>query len=108
MAGSTASNLDQFAATTGVFSKEDIPAGSVIVLKPGYQYRPEGWKSLDSKNASSARPSNVTATIVPVTSGWWGSWKYRAFNLAEYRNPALTEEGMQELMHSFAIFVPIQ
>ncbi len=107
MAGSTASNLNQFASTTGVFSKEDIPVGSVIVLKPGFQYRPEGWTSLITKNASSARPANVTSAIVPVTSSWWGNWKYRAFNLAEYSNPGLTEERMQKVMHSFAIFVPV-
>ena len=107
MAGSTASNLNQFASTTGVFSKEDIPVGSVIVLKPGFQYRPEGWTSLSTKNASSARPANVTSAIVPVTSGWWGNWKYRAFNLAKSGNPGLTEERMQEVMRSFAIFVPV-
>jgi hypothetical protein len=37
--GSTASNINQF-ATTQFFSKEDIPVGSILVLKSGYQYRP--------------------------------------------------------------------
>ena len=106
MAGSTASNLNQFCATTGVFSREDIPVGSVIVLKPGYQYRPEGWTSLSTKNASSARPANVKTQIVVVTDAWWGSWKYRAFNLAEANNPGLTEERMNALQSCFAIFVP--
>ena len=108
MAGSTASNLNQFCTTTGVFSREDIPVGSVIVLKPGYQYRPEGWTSLSTKNASSARPGNVQTQIVTVTDAWWGNWKYRAFNLAEAGNPPLTEEKMNALQSCFAIFVPIE
>lgn len=106
MAGSTASNLNQFAATTGVFSREDIPVGSVIVLKPGYQYRPEGWTSLSTKNASSARPTNVSTQIVVVNDSWWGKWKYRAFNLAEKGNPGLDEAHMDALHSCLAIFVP--
>ena len=106
MAGSGATNLNQFASTTGVFSKEDIPVGSVIVLKAGYQYRPEGWTSLSATNSSSSRPANVKTAIVPVTGAWWGNWKYRAFNLAESNNPGLTEERMQKVMHCFAVFVP--
>ena len=108
MAGSSASNINQFAASTGVFSKEDIPAGSVIVMKPNYQYRPEGWTSLSTKNASSARPAQVSAQIVVVDDSWWGKWKYRAFNLSERGNPGLDEARMKALQSSFAIFVPTE
>ncbi len=103
--GSTASNLVQFAATQ-IFGKGQIPNGSVIVLKNGFQYRPEGWKTLSTKNASSARPGNVTTSIVTVDDSWWAAWNFRAFNLAKSGNPPLTDAEQDELLTCFAIFVP--
>lgn len=103
--GSTASNLVQFAATQ-IFTKSQIPNGSVIVLKSGYQYRPEGWTDLTTKNASSARPANVKTSIVVVDDAWWGSWNYRAFNLAKESNPNLTDAEQETLKGCFAIFLP--
>ena len=105
--GSTATNLVQFAATQ-IFAKSQIPNGSVIVLKSGYQYRPEGWTNLSTKNASSARPGNVTTSIVVVNDAWWGSWNYRAFNLAKAGNPSLTDAEQETLRSCFAIFKPKQ
>ncbi len=105
--GSSATNLVQFAATQ-IFTKSEIPNGSVIVLKSGYQYRPEGWTDLTTKNASSARPGNVTTSIVVVNDSWWGSWNYRAFNLAKASNPNLTDAEQETLRSCFAIFKPKQ
>lgn len=34
-------------AATNIIPKADIPNGSIIVQKDGYQYRPEGWTALD-------------------------------------------------------------
>ena len=104
-ANSTASNLVQFAATQ-IFSKGQIRNGSVIVLKSGFQYRPEAWTALTAKNASANRPANVTTQIVVVNDAWWGSFNYRAFNLAKSGNPNLTDEEQKELEGCFAIFVP--
>ena len=78
-ANSTASNIPYFAATQ-IFSKEEIPVGSVIVVDAGYQYRPEAWTSLTAKTAN--RPGNVTEEIVVVDEAWWGNFNYRAFNLS--------------------------
>ena len=107
--GSTATNLSQFAATQ-IFQKSEIPNGSVIIQKEGYQYRPEGWTALTEKNASSARPANVQASsdnlTVVVNDSWWGSWNYRAFNLAKDGNPNLSEAEQATLEGCFAIFKP--
>lgn len=100
-----ASNSIQFAATR-IFSKTDIPMGSLIVLKAGFQYRPEGWISLSTKNSSSNRPGNVTSQLVEVDSTWWGSWNYRAFNVAKAGNPNLDAAGQAELDEAFFIYVP--
>ena len=99
-----ASNSNQFAATK-IFTKSDIPAGSLIVLKSGFQYRPEGWVSLSTKNSGN-RPGNVTSQLVEVDSAWWGSWNYRAFNVAKAGNPPLDAAGQAELDSAFFIYVP--
>ena len=104
--GSTASNLNQFAATSKIFSKSEIPVGSLIVLVSGYQYRPEGWTTLSAKNSSSTRPANVTKQVVEVTNTWWGSFNYRAFNIAKAGNPALSDSQMKQLDSVFYILVP--
>lgn len=104
---STASNLDQFTATP-MMTRADLPNGTVIVLKTGYQYRPEGWVSLSQKNSSATRPGNVTTQIVTVNDAWWGSFTVRAFNLAFKGNPGLSEAQMATLPQSIAFFVPKQ
>ena len=105
----TGSNVTQFAATQ-IFQKSEIPNGSVVVLKQGYQYRPEGWIALTEKNTSATRPGNVKASsdnsIVVVDDSWWGSWNYRAFNLAKDGNPTLSEAEQATLEGCFAIFKP--
>lgn len=102
---STASNLNQFAATP-IYGKSDLPDGTLIVIMSGWQYRPEGWTALDTSNASSARPANTTKAITVVDQSWWGSWNYRAFNVAKTGNPALSDTEMNELKDKFAIYLP--
>lgn len=101
--GSPATNLNQFAATK-IFTKEEIPIGSLILLKRGFQYRPEGWTALNTKTSN--RPGNVTAQLVEATKAWWGNWNYRAFNVAKSGNPPLDAAGQAELDNAFFIYVP--
>lgn len=101
--GSPATNLNQFAATK-IFTKEEIPIGSLILLKRGFQYRPEGWTALNTKTSN--RPGNVTAQLVEATKSWWGNWNYRAFNVAKSGNPPLDAAGQAELDSAFFIYVP--
>lgn len=103
--GQTDSNLNQFSAT-GYFDRNDLPDGTLLVLASGYQYRPEGWTQFKTINSSSARPGNVTTQIVTVNSAWWGSWNYRAFNLAKDGHPGLSAAELESLRTKFAIFVP--
>lgn len=102
--GDTQSNLNQFAATD-IFTKSDIPDGALILILPGYQYRPEAWTSLDTKNTTATRPGNIQTPLVKVDDTWWGSWQYRAFNIAKANNPALTESEQNALKSVFAIYV---
>ena len=105
---STQTNLDEFVATP-IYDKTQLPVGSLLVVKDGYQYRPEGWVTLTTKNDSSARPGNVTATVQEVTESWWGSWNYRAFNICKpngSKRTVFTEETALEACKAFGIFLP--
>ena len=102
-ANSTASNIPNFIATK-IFSKSDLPNGTVIVVDSGYQYRPEGWTALDKANSGSARPGNVTTAMVVVDDAWWGSFNYRAFNISKVPAAAMSES---DTVH-FSIYVPVK
>jgi hypothetical protein len=67
-------------AATQLFEKSDLPNGTVISIKSGYQYRPEGW--VDALTSTAVRPDYVTTSIVIVDDAWWGNFNYRAFNIA--------------------------
>lgn len=103
--GSTAANVAAFAATP-IFDKGQLPNGTLLVVKSGYQYRPEGWYGLNSANSSSSRPGNVTRTVTEINDSWWASWIYRGFNIAKANNPNLTLADMVTLKDAFSIFVP--
>ena len=44
-------------------------------------YRPEGFVTLSTKNASSVRPGVVSTLFKAVDVTWWKSFGYRAFNI---------------------------
>ncbi len=89
---------------TKIFSKEQLPNGTVIWVKSGYQYRPEGWTSLSTMNTYDIRPANVSTEVVTVDDVWWGSWNYRAFNLAYVGATTVTTAADSA---NFCIFVPV-
>ena len=103
MLSSPGTNMANYAATN-IIPKADIPNGSIIVQKDGYQYRPEGWTALDE--VTSGRPGNVTDQIVVVDDAWWREFNYRAFNLAEKGNPKLDDARQEALKTAFGIYVP--
>ena len=97
-----AGNCPQFVTTAKWFTKEELPIGSIIILKRGWQYRPEAWTD-DVKQTS--RPDITTSPRVDIDAEWWGNYKYRAFNIAKVGTPALKGEFSQAL-DAFTIYVP--
>ena len=96
------SNSPNFWATK-IFNNYKLPVGTVIVVKEGYQYRPEGWVELDQKNASSVRPGNVKTTVVVIDEAWQGAFNYRGFNISKIAGGAMTADDLD----AFAIYVPL-
>lgn len=105
--------LKQFIATP-LYSKADIPNGSLIVVRSGSRYRPEGWVALDVMNGNGegksghSRPGNITKNIVVVNDSWWSYWNYRAFNISLTSGAALSDTAADELAEGFAIFTPVE
>jgi hypothetical protein len=79
--------------------------GTVIEVDSGYQYRPEGWVTLDSKNT--VRPDNVKTARVVIDEAWWGDYNYRAFNLSKADLSDICTDFEESITH-FRIYVPEQ
>ncbi len=101
---SNASNSRCYFATKQ-FTKEDLPLGSVILLKKGWQYRPEAW--VDDRRQTS-RNGTTTQSYVVITEEWWGSYMKRAFNISKVNAPALSGVDESEINAAFQIYIPIQ
>lgn len=95
-------NMKNYAGTR-VFSKAELPDGTLIVQRAGYGYRPEGWVVADQKNTS--RPDNTNVQIVEVNDAWWGNFTLRGFNIFKTGVSDLSTI-IDEVKESFGIFIP--
>ncbi len=89
----------QFLCANQIYSRYDITLGSVIrnTKTSSYQYRPEGWITLNEKVESADRPARVTAETTIVDAAWWGDWGYRAFNIQTKNSATMTDAGASAL-----------
>ena len=106
--GANDGNMNKYAATH-IIPKAEIPNGSLLVVASGYQYRPEGWVTLTTKNDGAdgrpSRPGNVSTSVVEVNDAWWGTFTYRAFNISKTSgNPTAAE--MKAIGTKFGIYLP--
>lgn len=85
------------------FTKEEIPVGSYIYIKSGWQYRPEGWIS-DERQTT--RPGNTSVTYVEVTEEWWGDYTLRGFNISKTSGGSIARD-FHLARDIFKIYVPI-
>ena len=100
----TADNSVYFLASKR-FTRAELPVGSIIEVDAGYAYRPEGW--VTSGTAAPGRPGMVTTQKVVIDEAWWGSFEYRAFNVARSTlNVNLTGQEEGTASH-FRIYTPI-
>lgn len=83
------------------FTKEELPIGTILEIKTGYQYRPEGWIK---DELQTSRPENVTTHFVEIDESWWGDYTIRAFNISSTSGNKLVD--MKEAIDAFSIYVP--
>ena len=89
-------------AASRLFTEEDIPVGSVIMLADGWQYRPDAWKS---EGPQSSRPDTTSAAKIVVTSQWWGDYTHRAFNISKKDGSSLEGLTAEDIASAFIIYV---
>lgn len=97
----SAANSINFVASKR-FTKEELPVGSIIEVKDGYQYRPEAWIN---DTVQTSRPNNVSVKYVEVDNNWWSNYTYRAFNISSTSGSSLMYK-MKEAFDAFSIYVP--
>jgi len=87
---------------TPLFTEKDLVNGTVLRIKSGYQYRPEGFIDATTKNNKNDRPGNVTTEMVTVDDAWWGDFTLRGFNLSKTKGTITIDE-----CDALRIYVPI-
>jgi hypothetical protein len=85
---------------TSIFTSQILPAGAVVKIADGYQYRLEGWQKLDTNN-SVARRDNSTVNFT-VTAELYDSYNFIAFNISKKDNSAIKPADGS----AFRIYVP--
>ncbi len=98
----TASNSPNFFCTPRM-DKNELPVGTIILVKSGWKYRPEGWVT-DAKQAT--REDATSEKLIVVTENWWKDYTLRAFNISKTDGSALTSLSAADILSNFRIFVP--
>jgi hypothetical protein len=98
----SASNAGKFVSTQR-FTKSQLPVGTVIEIKSGWQYRPDGWVD-DAVQTN--RPEPETLTRIVVNKGWWGSYTTRGFNISKADGTELTAADLATAKTAFKIYLP--
>lgn len=102
---SSATNHKYFIGSK-LFTKDDLPIGSIIEIDEGYQYRPDGYLSINPPQPAPTRPGNVTKKEVVVDENWWGDFEHRGFNIAVAGGKTDITDNWQDVASHFRIFVP--
>ena len=85
-----------------MFTREELPIGSIIQIESGYTYRPEGWVGTGGQTS---RPEPTTVSKIIVDEGWWGNYDTRAFNINKNGVSDLTGQTAQARL-AFKIWIP--
>ena len=85
---------------TMLFTQETLPVGSVINVMSGYQYRLEGWQTLNTPN-NQGRLNTTTADMI-VDEELYTKYTYIGFNVSKVGGAAVT---IFDLV-GFRIYVP--
>lgn len=90
---------------TQIFTKSQLPAGSIIYIQKGWRYRPEGWIN-GASNTEATRPAEVFTSYIEITENWWGSFTERAFNVSLDGWTTDIASRASDIPNVFKIYVP--
>ena len=84
-------------AASNIFTKDQIPAGSIISIADGYQYRADAWIDLKMDTPKNIRPDLSSESIV-VDDVWWSIFQYRGFIInSKTDKTTLTEADLDKI-----------
>ncbi len=84
------------------FTKETLPVGSIITIKPGFKYRPEGWIA---EEVQTSRPDYVTTFYLRIDESWWQNYSTRAFNVMNIDFTSLVND-FDSAVEALHVYVP--
>ena len=87
---------------TGLFTSQMLPAGSVVKIADGYQYRLEGWQKLDTNNSQTRRDNS--SENFTVSADLYTNYNFIAFNISKKDGSNVTlKDG-----YAFRIYIPVK
>lgn len=112
--GSTTTHKKYFA--TRIFTKDELPNGTIIMTSNSWYYRPEGWVDGMLRNETSTnpakRPGEVKTKTVVIDDSWWidsskkATFTSRAFNVTKGSEIAENVTA-GDIYDYFMIYVPV-
>lgn len=102
----TGNDFDNGFHCSSIKPASDFVNGTIIYVKEGYKYRPEGWSALNTK--TTPRPNAVTVEFAEVDSNWVNAYAYRAFNVSRIDGKPLSNDEISSIESGeiFAVYLP--
>ena len=107
-------DYQKFAATR-MFTRDELPSGSYVVIGNGWSARPEVWKADEEGNPiilTGSRPGTKGAGTYKIESLWQDSadgeseYVYMAFNISENNGGYLENMTPEGIAQALQIYVP--
>ena len=89
-----------------LFTKETLPAGSVIIVEEGYKCRPDGWREYPTPLPEVERApflATGSGTTFQVPEDWFDVYTTRGFNLSVADGSGKTVDSIDSAMR---IYIP--
>lgn len=99
------STFNQYVCTKKIFTKTEIPVGSIIICDKGWKYRPEKWQSM-AYSKLGGRPENVIHPITLIDEAFWGDCNYLALNIVSNHSQKDISDYFAAAPSHVRIYVP--
>lgn len=80
----------------------DLPAGTVLIVDSGYQWRSDCW----TERSTNTRPGNVSTNVTVLDSSFMSPYRRRTFNVSKTDGYTKVGQNSIDFMNHFRIYVP--
>lgn len=91
---------------SGLYTKDTLPTGSVIIVEEGFKCRPEGWFEYPKAIPESSRAPFLTTgggIVFVIPDDWYDVYTTRAFNLSVADG---SNKKVSDLANCMKIYIP--